>query len=121
MVTVSSTLGFVVRAIPRDRRRGAGSMGSSPGGPNPPSAGRDALAKGASSPDGPGPPKLPPQPEPELLGSTGSGGTLVGSCDKPNWAGSSTGLLDHAFVVERMLPYPLIIRGSEVTVEVTAA
>jgi hypothetical protein len=121
MVTVSSTLGFVVRAIPKDRRRGAGSIGSSAGGPKPPSAGRDALGKGASSPDGPGAPKLPPQPEPELLGSTGSGGTLVGSCDRPNWAGSSTGLLVHAFVVDRMLPYPLIIRCSEVTAEVTVA
>lgn len=104
MTTVSSTFGFVARAIPKDRRRGAVSPGSSPGGPKSANVGRDAPAKTASSPDGPGPPKLPPQPEPELLGSTGGGGTVEGSWGNPNWAASSTGLLDHAFVVERMLP-----------------
>lgn len=102
--------------MPRDRRREAISPGSSPGGPNPPNVERDAPAILESTPGRPLKLPAPSQPEPELLGSTGSCGMLVGSCDKPNLPASSTGRLDHAFVVERMLPYPFIVRCSVVSV-----
>ena len=113
-MTVSSTCGFVVRERPKDRRRGAMSPGSSPGGPKPPRAGR-CPAPNASSPGCP--PMLPPQPDPELLGGAAPVRPLVCSCSGASLRlVSSTTLPDHAALGERMLPKPFITRSSVVTV-----